>query len=56
MYISASISTIIAWFVGMILDANIGFEPVGFLELRILLPILTMGLFIIKSINKKYSK
>ena len=54
MYIIAIISTIIAWFIGLVLDANIDFgEPVGFLSFRILFPILVMGTFILKSINKK---
>ena len=54
MYIIAIISTIIAWFIGLVLDANIDFgEPVGFLSFRILFPILVMGTFILKNINKK---
>lgn len=56
MYISAVVSTIVAWFVGLFLDANIGFEPLGILELRILFPVLTMGVFILKAINDKNSK
>ena len=56
MYISAVVSTIVAWFVGLFLDANIGFEPSGFLELRILFPVLTMGVFILKAINDKNLK
>ena len=56
MYISAVVSTIVAWFVGLFLDANIGFEPLGILELRILFPVLTMGVFILKAINDKSSK
>ena len=56
MYISAVVSTIAAWFVGLFLDANIGFEPLGILELRILFPVLTMGVFILKAINDKNSK
>ncbi len=56
MYISAVVSTIVAWFVGLFLDANIGFEPLGILELRILFPVLTMGVFILKAINDKNTK
>lgn len=56
MHISAVVSTIVAWFVGLFLDANIGFEPLGILELRILFPVLTMGVFILKAINDKNSK
>lgn len=55
MYIGAIISTIAAWFIGLLLDANIGIEPTGFLELRILFPVLTMGVFILKAVNDKNS-
>ena len=56
MYICAVITTMLAWFIGLFLDANIGFEPMGILELRILFPVLTMGVFILKAINDKISK
>jgi F0F1-type ATP synthase assembly protein I len=56
MYIGAVLTTIVAWFIGLFLDANIGFEPMGILELRILFPVLTMGVFILKVINDKNSK
>lgn len=56
MYIGAVLTTIVAWFIGLLLDANIGFEPMGILELRILFPVLTMGVFILKAINDKNSK
>ena len=36
--------TLAAWLVGLLIDANIPFEPLGFLELRVLLPVLAMGL------------
>lgn len=53
MYWSAILYTLAAWFVGLLLDANIDFgEPVGFLFLRILFSILAMGLCIIRSINE----
>ena len=43
MYLKATILTILGWFIGMVLDANIDFgDPMGFLSLRILLPILAM--------------
>ena len=52
MYCTAIFTTIVAWFIGLLLDANIDFgEPVGFLSFRILLPILAMGVCILKSIN-----
>ena len=54
MYLTAVISTLVAWFVGLLLDANIDFgDPVGFLSFRVLLPILAMGLCILKSIDNK---
>lgn len=53
MYIGAVISTITAWFVGLVLDANVSQDMIGFLELRTLLPVLTMGLYILKAINNK---
>ena len=56
MYISAVLSTIAAWFVGLLLDANVSPDMLGFLELRILFPILAMGLFILKAINDKNTK
>lgn len=57
MYVGAILSTIAAWFVGLLLDANIDFgEPVGFLSFRILFPILVMSIFILKSIDKNNKK
>ena len=52
MYWTAIFSTLTAWFVGLLLDANIDFgDPVGFLSFRILSPILAIGLCILKSLN-----
>ena len=52
MYWKAGLFTLAAWFVGLLLDANIDFgDPVGFLSLRVLFPILAMGLCILKSLN-----
>lgn len=51
-YLVAITATLSAWFVGLVLDANIDFgEPAGFLSLRILLPVLAMGLCILKEIT-----
>ena len=50
---SAILTTILAWVVGLFLDANIDFNPTGFLELRNLLPIIVMGCFILKRLDKK---
>ena len=52
MYWKAILSTLAAWFGGLVLDANIDFgDPVGFLSFRILFPIIAMGLCILKIIN-----
>lgn len=57
MYIFAIVSTILAWFVGLLIDANLDVgDPMGFLCLRILLPILAMGVCIIREIHRKDSK
>ncbi len=52
-YIIAVICTLVAWFVGLLIDANIHLgDPQGFTCLRVLLPILAMGLCILRSINE----
>ena len=53
MYLKATLFTIAGWFIGLVLDANIKFgDPMGFLSLRILLPVLAMGLCILHAIKK----
>ncbi len=52
MYIVAIVSTLVAWVIGLFLDANISFNPQGFLCLRMLLPVLAMGLCILRSIKE----
>ena len=57
MYLKSTIFTIIAWFIGLLLDANIDFgDPIGFLSLRILLPILAMGLCILHELRRGSSR
>ena len=52
MYLKATILTILGWVMGMVLDANIDFgDPMGFLSLRILFPILAMGLCILHELR-----
>lgn len=51
----AILSALAAWFVGLLIDANIGF-PDGFLMLRILLPMLVLGGFILKNIQNSKNK
>ena len=39
MYLKAAVCTVLAWFIGLVADANINFgDPQGFLCLRLLLP------------------
>lgn len=47
-YLSAVTATLSAWFTGLLLDANLSFHPEGFLALRVLLPVLAMGLCILR--------
>lgn len=52
MYLKATLVTIAGWFIGMVLDANIDFgDLMGFLSLRILFPILAMGLCILHELR-----
>lgn len=44
---TAVISTVFAWAFGLFADANIPFNPNGYLMLRVLLPMLVMGAFIL---------
>lgn len=54
MYCTAIVATLAAWFVGLVLDVNLDVgDPMGFLCLRILLPMLTLGLLILHSIHKR---
>ena len=54
MYVKSTVITLAAWFVGLLIDANLDFgDPQGFLCLRVLFPILSMGLCVIKTINDK---
>lgn len=46
------VSTLAAWVAGLLLDANLDFDPRGFLCLRILLPLLAMGLYLLKAVKE----
>ena len=48
--------TLLAWFMGLLLDANIGFEPVGFLCLRVVLPLIAVGLCLLFEIRRQSTK
>ncbi len=54
-YLTAVGATLSAWFVGVFLDANIDFEPAGFLAFRMLLPVLAMGICILRAVMKDNS-
>ncbi len=57
MYMKAIAATVAAWFVGLLLDANIDFgDPQGFLQFRLLLPILAMGLCILHAVRGQKDK
>ena len=52
--IGAALITVSAWFVGLLIDANLDFgDPQGFLCLRVLFPVLAMGLCILKNLKDK---
>lgn len=57
MYLKAAALTILGWFIGLVFDANIDFgDPMGFLGLRILFPILAMGLCILHEVKNGSGK
>lgn len=57
MYITAIVSTLGAWLLGLFIDANIDFgDPQGFLCLRVLFPILAMGLCLLSAVKNKENK
>ncbi len=47
----AILSTLAAWVVGLLLDASLPIEPNGFLCLRVLLPVLVMGAFLLVAVH-----
>ena len=56
-YIQAIICTLAAWFIGLFADVNIDFgDPQGFWTLRELLPVLAMGICILKVIKNNEKK
>ena len=55
--IAAIICTVGAWFIGLLIDANLDFgDPQGFLCLRILFPVLAMGICILKAVKDSHKK
>ena len=54
MYIATIVFTLVAWVLGLVLDANIQLgDPQGFLCLRVLLPVLAMGLCLLGAIREQ---
>ena len=53
MYLKAIISTLATWFVGLLIDVNLGSGDWQMLYLRVLLPVLAMGLCILGELKKK---
>ena len=54
-YTIAIISTLAAWFVGLFADVKIDFgDPQGFLALRVLFPVLAMGICILKALKESH--
>ena len=53
MYLKAIISTLAAWFVGLLIDVNLGSGDWQMLYLRVLLPVLAMGPCILSELKKK---
>lgn len=52
MCLAAIVLSIIAWIAGLFIDANLLTDELGFLELRILMPMLVMGGFILHELGK----
>ena len=54
-YTFAIFSTLAAWFIGLLADVNIDFgDPQGFLALRVLFPVLAMGICILKALKESH--
>ena len=56
MVLQAIVWTVLAGVAGLLLDANLSLQRAGFLCLRVLLPILAMGLCILREIRKNGQK
>lgn len=46
----AIVVSLVAWFVGMVLDANIWD---GFMCLRVVLPVIVMGAFVLRALSSR---
>ena len=54
--LSSFILTLAAWGVGLVLDMSIHSNPAGFLCLRVLFPVIVMGLCILSALKGKGDK
>lgn len=50
-YLWYILSTLTAWFVGLFIDINSGWNPAGILCLRVVLPIIVTGIWVLKSVR-----
>ncbi len=50
-YVWYVLCTLAAWFIGLFLDVNLNWSPVGLLCLRVIFPILVTGIWILKEIR-----
>ena len=53
MYLKATAATLAAWLVGLLIDVKLGAGDWQLLYLRVLLPVLAMGLCILGELKKK---
>lgn len=53
MYLKATAATLAAWLVGLLIDVNLSAGDWQMLYLRVLLPVLAMGLCILGELKKK---
>ena len=53
MYLKATAARLAAWLVGLLIDVNLGAGDWQMLYLRVLLPVLAMGLCILGELKKK---
>ena len=52
MYLKATAATLAAWLVGLLIDVNLGAGDWQLLYLRVLLPVLAMGLCILSELKR----
>ena len=50
-YLWYILSTLAAWYVGMLIDVNSGWDPTGILCLRAVFPVIVTGIWVLKSVR-----